>query len=650
MKKNNKLIYNSLMFKMQILACTLFAVIVITSCKKSYLDVTPDNLAKIENAFTLRNEAEKYLFTCYSYIPDDGNTISNPAFLGGDEMCTPIVSRSNSFAANLPRGNQNIVDPYYNYWDGSNGAQSMFRGIRDCNVFIKNMQDMTKVPDISLDERNRWIAEGQFLKAYYHFILMRAYGPIPTVEVSPDIDEPIENMKLSRMPVDSVTNFIVKYLDLAAVNLPDNIQNTANELGRLTRPAALAMKARVLVLAASPLFNGNTDYTGFKDKKGVQLISTTYDAKKWERAATACKQAITSCENAGLKLFEFPAGLFKITDSTKRQMSLRNAVSQKWQNSELIWGNSSSSTDNLQLITVGHFDGRNGRGANAGAIADVGATMKLADQFYTINGVPINEDKTLSFGDKSERRVGLKPERFYNVPGYTSSRYNFDREGRFYASLSFDGGVWYQESSPTRTDEDTYTIKSRLGEASSGTPLPITGYFCKKLINWKFTWGDNNSVTIERYPWPTFRLADLYLLYAEALNEFSGPGADVYEYLNRIRARSGLKGIQEAWSTYSNNPTKYQSKDGLRSIIRQERTIELAMEGSRFWDLRRWKTASLELNGNVQGWDIQQSNPILYYRQLTFFSQRFVAPRDYLWPLTENALLVNENLVQNPGW
>lgn len=628
----------------------LITALVISACKKSYLEVAPDNLPRIENAFTLRAEAEKYLFTCYSYIPDDGNTTTNPAFLGGDEMCTPIVSRSNSFAANIPRGNQNVVDPYYNYWDGTNGSKSMFRGIRDCNVFIKNMQDMSKVPDISLDERNRWIAEGQFLKAYYHFILMRAYGPIPTVETSPNIDEPIENMKLSRMPVDSVTNFIVKYLDLAALHLPDIIQNTNNELGRLTKPAALAMKARVLVLAASPLFNGNADYTGFKDKKGVQLINTSYDPKKWERAMLASKAAIVACESAGIKLYEFPGTLFKLSDTTKKQMNLRNAVSQKWQNSELIWGNSSSNTNNLQLITVGHFDGRSGRGANAGAIADVAATMKMADQFYTANGVPVNEDKTFVFGDKSERRVGVQAERFNNILGYTSSRYNFDRENRFYASLSFDGGVWYQESSPSRTDENTYNIQSRLGGPSSGTPLPPTGYFCKKLVNWKFLWGDNNSIGIERYPWPNFRLADLYLLYAEASNEFSGPGTDAYEYLNRIRARSGLKTIQEAWTTYSNNPGKYQTKDGLRNIIRQERTIELAMEGSRFWDLRRWKTASLELNGNVQGWDIQQSNPILYYRQLTFFSQRFVGPRDYLWPITENTLLVNENLVQNPGW
>lgn len=617
-------------------------------CKKSYLDVVPDNLPKIENAFALRSEAEKYLFTCYSYIPDDGNTFTNPAFLGGDEMCTPLVSRSDSWAANIPRGNQNVVVPYYNYWDGNAGAKSMFQAIRDCNVFIKNMKDMSKVPDIGLDERNRWIAEGEFLKAYYHFILLRAYGPIPTIEENQNIDEPIENMKLRRMPVDSVVNFIVKYLDRAATNLPDVIFNVTNELGRITKPAALSMKARVLVLGASPLFNGNSDYNSFKDKQGTQLVSTAYEAKKWERAAAACREAIANCDAAGIKLYEFPASIYKLSDTTIKQMNLRNAVSQKWQNSELIWGNPNSSTSALQLVTVGHFDGR--YGTSVGAIADVGATIKMADMFYTANGVPVNEDKTLNFSDRLERRTGVYAERFNNIQGYISSRLNFDRENRFYASLSFDGGVWYQEGSLSRSDENTFNIQSRLGGASAGTPLPITGYFAKKLINWKFIWSANNGVSFDRYPWPNFRLADLYLLYAEALNEFSGPSADVYTYLNKIRTRSGLETVQDSWTKFSNNPGKYQSKDGLRSIIRQERGIELAMEGSRFWDLRRWKTASLELNGNVQGWDINQSSSALYYRQITYFSQRFVAPRDYLWPITENNLLINENLVQNPGW
>ncbi len=644
--KNNlniKMQYKQVFVSVMILMC----IMIISGCKK-YLNVAPDNLPRVENAFALRSEAEKYLFTCYSYIPDEGSTASNPAFLGSDEMVAPLVSRSNSLAANLPRGNQNVVDPYFNNWDGKNGGVPLFQAIRDCNIFIKNMQDMSKVPDINLDERNRWIAEGQFLKAYYHFILMRAYGPIPIMEVSPEIDQPIETMKLSRMPIDSVTNFIVNYIDLAVPNLPIAIANTVNELGRITRPAALMLKAKVLILAASPLFNGNSDYTSFKDKKGQQLIRADYDASKWEKAVQACKEAILISETAGIKLHKFNSELFKLSDTTTYQMGLRNAISQKWQNSELIWGNSNSNTNYTQAVTVGHFDGR--YGSSNGAIADVGATMKLADLFYTANGIPIAEDKTLQFGDKGELRTGVNKERFNNLLNYQSSRWNFDRENRFYATLAFDGSIWYQEGSLTRTDENTFNIQSRLGGPSSGTPLPPSGFFCKKLINWKFMWSADNGISYERYPWPNMRLADLYLLYAEALNELSGPSDEVYTYLNRIRSRSGLKSIEESWSNYSNNPTKYQNKEGLRQIIRQERGIELALEGSRFWDVRRWKTASLETNGNVQGWDISQSSPSLYYRVLTFYSQRFVAPRDYLWPIAEDNLLVNENLVQNPGW
>jgi len=628
-----------------ILSCFILLVM---GCKKGYLDVVPDNLPKLENAFALRTEAEKYLFTCYSYIPNDGNTSTNPAFLGGDEFCTPLPSRSSDFATNIPRGNQTVVAPYYNYWDGNNGASSMFRAIRDCNVFLENMKDMSKVPDIGLDERNRWIAEGEFLKAYYHFILLRAYGPIPTIEENAPVDGAIENAKVRRMPVDSVVNFIVKHLDAAAKNLPDVIQNTSNELGRITKPIALSIKARVLVLGASPLFNGNSDYTSFKDKQGVQLVSTTYDPKKWERAVLACKEAITLCESVGIQLYKFPPSIFKLSDTTIKQMNLRNAVSQKWQNQELIWGNPNANTTNLQYVTVGHFDGR--YGASNGAIADVGVTLKVADLFYSTNGVPTSEDKTINFSNRSDLRTAVNSERFNNLVGYRSSRINFDKENRFYATLGFDGGIWYQEGSTTRSDEGTFSLQVRLGGVGNGTPQPPTGYYAKKLINWKFVWAANNATSTERYPWPMFRLADLYLLYAEALNEFSGPGAEVYNYLNKIRDRSGLRTVQDSWTNFSNNPGKYQSKEGLRSIIRQERGIELALEGSRFWDLRRWKTAGTELNGNVQGWDKDQSDPTLYYRVITRYTQRFVAPRDYLWPIAESNLLINENLVQNPGW
>lgn len=615
-----------------------------SSCNK-FLDIVPDNLPQIDNAFTLRQEAEKYLFTCYSYLPDDGTTASNPGFLGGDEMTSPLTSRYGDYANNIPRGNQNVTSPYYNYWDGS-GAPSMFDGIRDCNVFIENMKDLSKVPDIGLDERNRWIGEAMFLKAYYHFLLLRAYGPIPITDVNIPIDAPADEFRVKRNSVDEVVDYIATLYDSAATRLPDVIKDRVNELGRVTRPAALAMKAKLLVLAASPLFNGNNDYVNFKNKDGKLLVSTTFDLNKWKRAATACKDAITACEQNGIQLDTFPTQGFALTDTIMTQNSIREAVTNDAWSNELIWGSAISNTTNLQSVTVAHFDLN--YGASNGAIADQGPTYKTTQFFYTKNGVPINEDRTLDFSNQSAIRVGTASERNDNIQNYQSARINFDRENRYYASLGFDGGIWYQLSALGA--QTTLRVEARSNGGSAGTPLPATGYFAKKLINLKFTWASNNSVTIQRYPWPTMRLADLYLLYAEALNEAEGPVEDVHTYINRIRARAGLKSIRESWDSYSINPGKYKTQDGMRSIIRQERSIELCLEGSRFWDLRRWKTAAVELNQNVQGWDVNQKDPTLYYRLTTYWAQKFVSPRDYLWPIPENDLLVNQNLVQNPGW
>src|SRR5690606_1043378 len=155
--------------------------------------------------------------------------------------------------------------------------------------------------------------------------------------------------------------------------------------------------------------------------------------------------------------------------------------------------------------------------------------------------------------------------------------------------------------------------------------------------------------TVQRYPWPIMRLADLYLLYAEAANEAYGPSTDIYHYLNLIRERAGLKSVEESWTQHSIRNNKHLSKDGLREIIHQERGIELVFEGSRFWDLRRWKTASNILNQAITGWDVQQESPAAYYRPKVIFQQTFKL-KDYFWPIQESELIRNKGLMQSPGW
>jgi len=624
----------------------LSGLILLTACKKNYLDVAPDNVATLANAFTMRSEAEKYLATCYSYLPNDGDPTQNIAYMGCDEVWYQYPSASiNATNWAVARGGQNVTSPYINYWDGY-----MFNAIRVCNTFLDNVGNLSEVPDLQIDERTRWLGEVMFLKAYYHFLLFRQYGPIPIVDKNLPIDAPLEETKTKRQPADSVVNYIANLLDSAAARLPLNVLSPSTDDGHITKPIAQSIKARVLVYGASPLFNGNTDYASFKNKDGQQLFSQTVSVAKWQRAADAAKTAIATCSQAGISLYQFinQTG-FPLTDTTMVQMSIRNAVCDKW-NVEWIWGNSNSSTYQLQYSSMAHIDPANA--GNSSIYGSMGPSLAVVKQFYSVNGVPINEDKTLDFSNMTQLRTGTHAERFNLIENYQTARINFDREPRFYADLGFDGGVWYMQNSPSNTDDNTWTTQLRLGDFGAGIPVTITTYYPKKMVNWKFAFLPDNGNHVEDYPFPNMRLADLYLLYAEALNEASGPSADVYTYLNLIRARAGLGTVQDSWTNFSNNPTKYTTQAGLRSIIHQERDIEMSFEGSRFWDLRRWKEAAQTLNANITGWNRMGTaqNPQLFYTITTFFNMQFISPRDYLWPIAESDLQVNENLVQNPGW
>lgn len=145
------------------------------------------------------------------------------------------------------------------------------------------------------------------------------------------------------------------------------------------------------------------------------------------------------------------------------------------------------------------------------------------------------------------------------------------------------------------------------------------------------------------------RLAGLYLLYAETLNEANGPTADVYNYIDKVRTRAGLKGVLESWSTYSKNPGKPTTKEGLRDIIHRERRIELCFEAQSGWDLRRWKEIQSVLSVPLQGWNIYESEAGNYYRPHTVLTPVF-GLKNYFWPIKDNDLIVNNNLVQTTYW
>ncbi|TCS90270.1 putative outer membrane starch-binding protein [Anseongella ginsenosidimutans] len=621
------------------------ALAILASCN-NYLDVIPDNVATIDNAFTMRSEAEKYLFTCYSYLPAEGDPQWNPAFVAGDEFWQFYpVTNFNSNSLQIARGNQNIVDPYLNYWDGLQGGQPLFTALRDCNIFLENVDN---VIDLEPYMKVRWVAEVKFLKAYYHFWLLRMYGPVPIIHENLPISSSVEEVKVSRQPVDSVVNYIVGLLDEAAADLPVVVPDQTSELGRVTRLAALGIKARVLMLAASPLFNGNADFANFANPDGTMLFSASSDPEKWKRAAEACREAIEACHAAGKELYYFPSTLYDISETTKVKMNIRNSIGERW-NEELVWGSSNSTGNYIQRLAMARIDPS--RLINEQALGQLAPTMRMAELFYSENGVPISEDKTWDYANRYALKIASSEDRFNLKEGYETVALHFDREPRFYADLAFDGAIWYGQGK--YDDTQPWHVEAKMDQTSARKGVgrySITGYFPKKLVNWNFIIQDAQDLSIEEYPWPIMRLADLYLLYAEALNESAGPGAEVYQWLNLVRERAGLKTVEESWSTYSRQPDKYTSREGLREIIHQERMIEMAFEGHRYWDLRRWKKADDAFNGPVLGWDVEKADAESYYRPRVLFKQTFRAPRDYFWPIREQNTVVNRKLVQSLGW
>lgn len=632
----------------------------VTSCN---LDIVPDNIPTIEDhAFSLRKEAEKVLFTCYRYIPRDGSLNGNVALLGSGDIV--ISSTFRSYLGNnswyIAQGLQKSDSPYCSQWS------NLYKGIAYCNILEENIHS---TPDMDEYEKNRWIGEAEFLKAYYHFYLIRMYGPIPIIDKYVPVDSDTEEMHPYRESIDSCFNYVVEKLDNVINNpdIPEKIENEAEELGRITIGIAKALKAKVLITAASPLFNGNTDYRNITDNRGINIFDSekTIEEKraKWEKAAEACREAITYLEGQGFGLYYFDDPTVSMTESDKIMMNLRGAVTEKW-NKEVVWANSqswvgSSSYDNYQIQSMPRDLNPSLSSKNAQNRSNLGVTLSLANSFYTKNGVPIEEDRTW---DYANRFTVQAPTPATAEPGYENTiilnyktgtaKLNMNREHRYYASLGFDGGIWFGQGKTGTTG--LYSINARKGGNVSPIPADhsqnLTGIWPKKMVNYKTVISDASSgFTSVTYPFPIIRMADLYLMYAEALNELGENYATVLPWIDMVRERSGLKGVKESWDEYVGN-SKYSTQTGLRQIIMQERRIELAFEGHYFWDVRRWKTATTELTQPMTGWKVNYGETDSDYYSENLVSVRDFTPKMYFWPIDINELKKDPNLVQNYGW
>ena len=631
------------MKKIKYLIVMLFA---ITYSCQDYLDVIPDNLATVDDVFANRAAAEGQLYTCYSYLPVPGQDVTAES---GDELARPQVF-DNTPGVRIAKGFQNTNNPYFNFWNGNNGGTRMYEGIRNCNLFISRIGE---VQDIQEFERENWIAEAKFLKAYYHFYLCRMYGPIIINDENIPVSAATDAIAPERSTVEEVFTYVLDLMDEAIPNLPVSLE--ATKFGKITKAIGASVKARVAVTYASPLFNGNPIYTDFVNSEGTPFFPPTYDESKWADAVTACEDALEACDQIGLSLY-LPSEYVSPkpqSDITLLKAGLRGRVTEPW-NTELIWGSAEAAQSNAvqsQSMPKLFPHLRNPVQSNRGL------TMRIAEQFYTKNGVPIDEDPTWDFNNRFKLRAATIDDQYFVQPGQETANLHYDREPRFYADIAFDRGTWYGNG--REETDDAWYVNGRFNEYGSRSEAALwsrTGYFPKKFVHIKSKVNsDGSSFAPIRYPFPYMRLADLYLLYAEALNESnSSPTSQVYEYVDKIRSRAGLDGVVSSWANYSIRPDKPATKEGMREIIQQERLIELTGEGPRFWDLRRWLLAKEFLNKPIRGWNVstQVAGPETYYQVKVLNNDKFgnFEEKDYLWPLATSEIINTPTLNQNPGW
>jgi hypothetical protein len=639
----------------------VLGIILLTLASCDYLDIVPENVYTIDDMFADRYVAEKSLATCYWAFPrTHGDWNTNPAILGSMEAIVNRDHRSSMNSMRIALGESSATSPVINYWnERGDGTRSVYAGIRDCNTFLDNIEGVADLPRI---EKDRMIAEAKLLKAYMHFRMICFYGPICPLRTSPPVDESTVGVQVYREKIDDCFLYVLDLMDevIESEALPPIIANPQTELGRFTQTAAYFIKAKALVYWASPLFNGNTDYNDFIDHNGEHFFNQTYNPDRWTQAAEACKQAIAYCEENGFHRL-FDTADFVITQPLSpeylRMETLRCAVANgnPRLNMELIWGNGGGTSPWDMMPVLQPYTQNPPTGGR------YSVPLQTVEWFYSSNGVPIEEDRDWLNGEDSKYINRFKPRRSdeahkkYIQLGEESASMNFDRELRFYSSLSFDRGKWYGNAfNNSPADElDCLYPKARYGEYSnrqSATVYNATGYWPKKLLNFHSLFSDVNSFSSGYMSWPDMRYANLLLYAAEALNESKAqPDNEVYQYIDQVRKRAGLEGVTDSWSKYTENASKPTTKSGMRAIIQRERKIELAFEGQYHWDCRRWKTAPAELNRPIEGWTVSEADAEAYYQVFTVYTQKF-SLRDYFLPIPESDIINNPRLIQNPGY
>lgn len=652
--------------------------ILTTSCLLSscdYLDVVPPEQPNLPDATSTYQNTLGFLYSCYNGIKS-----VDPNF---NDYLHEFNSSTDEYV--LPyRWTEGMWGPYaYNTVTATNqnwlwGTTYQFIG--QCLLFLQEVEKMDQTL-ISAGELDVWKAEAKFLIAYYHFITLRSYGPIPITDSYIAMDTPASNYN-GRFHFDYCVDWIADQLDEAAQVLPAYREKT-DEWGRATSVIAKSIKARLLLYAASPLWNGSFPYPSWKNENfetpgyGKDLVSSTYDSKKWDRALAACEEALKLAEGAGkhelyndnnyyttqqLSLPYVP-GLSDIQYDpvidaeaiAEREEFLKNILKMRYLvttradegNSEIIWGNWNKDNNGINAI-LPHRVLKLNNGTWWNCWSGVSPTLNTVQNFYTRNGLPITEDDEFFSEDE-----------WYKASAFTRSHTNdggesvtlkvanlhLNREPRFYAWIGFDGGDYtskLHDGKPLKLEmrnPEVHGFSEGFNRDNSAT-----GYLSQKFLSPKIEFNKSGSGSWgNSYPAIQIRLAELYLNLAECYAA-KGDIANTLKYLNPIRERAGIPSLTSGDITQEMSLTEW---------VRRERSIELWGEGHRFFDVRRWAEGARYFGAGVRrGLNAGVKSPTWeQFYTPTDLQHPFVwTNRMYLNPVFYNEVYKNPQMVQAPEY
>lgn len=564
-----------------------------------------------------------------------------------------------------------------NNGDSENLLYKAYEAVRKASTFIDNVDRCGELTQV---EKADMKGQMRFIRAYAYWSLIRHFGPVPLIpEHGLDVSLSYEELSLPRASLDEIVEFIDQDLVIAARSLP--MTRTVNNMGRPTRGAALALRARILLWVASPLMNGNKDLFNVKDNHGRQLVPQEYDESKWAKAAAAAKEVMDlglyelyTIEpdpdtpeyerppyNAKYSDKNFPDGWANV-DPYLSYKSIFDGTIIGSKNPELIFTRTSRGNEQINHW-VSNCMPRTLSGSNL-----IGVSQKQIDAYYMDNGQTVQEAKATGYYKEDGFTTSdnpLNPGGAPFLPANVSWQYAH-REPRFYASIAYCGSIWVCASANEaqyRNKQIFYYRDLNDGKQGFKEDCPLTGIGFKKFVNDEdaFTQGGYRMDKTEN----TIRYAEMLLIYAEALNEltpgqsytvekYNGETMTVQRDVNEIR--SAMKPIRMRAGVPDFDDVVYENQELFRTALKRERQIELVGENCfRYYDLRRWKDALLEENQPLMGCNINISDDETriqeFYRPTVVASMpKVFTQRMYLWPFPDKELKRNVNLTQNPGW